>query len=139
MSGPVRFAALVCVLIGAWFAGSPGTFGAVHPFDPSFHPIITDHKRQHLWQWFRTSGARCIHRREGSWRDPNPPYEGGMQMSRDFQRAYGRHYGKNISYVRRWGTADDWPVWAQIHATRHAHAHRGFNPWPNTARACGLL
>ena len=31
----------------------------------------------------------CIHRFEGAWRDPNPPYYGGLQMDVHFQRTYG--------------------------------------------------
>src|SRR5438046_2404460 len=31
----------------------------------------------------------CIHRFEGSWTDPSPPYYGGLQMDLQFQRRYG--------------------------------------------------
>ena len=49
-----------------------------------------------------------------------------------------RTYGPE--FVRQWGTADNWPVWAQLVAAARAHASgRGFTPWPNTARACGLI
>jgi hypothetical protein len=78
---------------------------------------------------------RCIHRYEGSW-DANTGngYYGGLQMDLEFQRHYGARF------VRRWGTADNWPSWAQLEASARAYASgRGFNPWPNTARACGLL
>ena len=37
------------------------------------------------------------------------------------------------------GHADRWPVWAQLVAAERAYASRGWSPWPNTARACGLL
>jgi len=37
-------------------------------------------------------------------------YYGGLQMDRAFQSLYGTRY------VDRWGTADNWPVWAQIDA-----------------------
>ena len=44
------------------------------------------------------------------------------------------------AFLRRWGTADHWPAWAQIATSVRAYqAGRGFWPWPNTARACGLL
>ena len=81
----------------------------------------------------------CIHRYEGAWNDPNPPYWGGLQMDLGFQRTYGGEF------MRRWGTADHWPVWAQITAARRArdgyngYGARGYGPWPNTARLCGLL
>jgi hypothetical protein len=51
-----------------------------------------------------------------------------------FQHAYGG------DYLARWGTADNWPPEAQIQvATRAYTSGRGFGPWPNTARACGLI
>jgi hypothetical protein len=85
------------------------------------------------------SAWMCIHSFEGSWTDPNPPYYGGLQMDSTFQSQYGPEF------VRQWGTADHWPVWAQLTAARRArdgyagfHA-RGYWPWPNTARMCGLL
>ncbi len=77
----------------------------------------------------------CIHRYEGSW-DANTGngYYGGLQMDIGFQRLYG------AEFVRLWGTADNWPSWAQLEVSARAYTSgRGFNPWPNTARACGLL
>jgi hypothetical protein len=79
----------------------------------------------------------CIHRHEGAWNaisNTSPRYYGGLQMDADFQRAYGQ------AYVNRWGTADRWPVWAQIDAAVKAHdSGRGFHPWPYTAHQCGVL
>jgi hypothetical protein len=80
-----------------------------------------------------TSDWECIHSHEGAWDDPNPPYWGGLQMDYAFQQAYGSEF------LARWGTADNWPVWAQITAANRAKATRGYSPWPNTARMCGLL
>ena len=40
---------------------------------------------------------------------------------------------------RRKGTADHWTAEEQIRAAGRAVAARGFTPWPNTARMCGLL
>ena len=37
------------------------------------------------------------------------------------------------------GTADHWTAEQQIRAAGRAVASRGFTPWPNTARMCGLL
>ncbi len=77
----------------------------------------------------------CIHRFEGRW-DSNTGngYYGGLQMDRRFMQLYGHEF------VSRWGTADNWPVWAQLEVAAKAHASgRGFTPWPNTARACGLI
>jgi hypothetical protein len=82
------------------------------------------HKRQWL----------CIHRYEGSWNDPNPPYYGGLQLDLQFQRTYGG------ALLRLKGTADHWSPLEQMWAAERAHrAGRGFYPWPNTARYCGLI
>ena len=82
------------------------------------------HKRQWL----------CIHRYEGSWTDPNPPYYGGLQMDLGFQRTYAR------GLLSSKGTADHWTPLEQMWAAERAHrSGRGFYPWPNTARYCGLI
>jgi len=75
----------------------------------------------------------CIHRYEGSWRDSGGPYYGGLQMDLGFQRAYGGRL------LRTKGTADNWTPLEQIWTAEKAHRSRGFWPWPNTARYCGLL
>jgi hypothetical protein len=79
------------------------------------------------------AGLMCIHSYEGSWSDPDAPYWGGLQMDYNFQDAYGHEF------LRRWGTADHWPVWAQLQAGTRAYNSRGWGPWPNTARYCGLM
>lgn len=77
----------------------------------------------------------CIHRYEGSWTAATGNgYFGGLQMDLAFQGLYG------ADFLHRWGTANYWPVWAQVVAAVRAYqSGRGFGPWPNTARACGLL
>ncbi len=83
----------------------------------------------------RWHAFQCIHRHEGPWnaRTGNG-YYGGLQMDMAFQRTYGR------DFLERWGTADRWPPAAQIVVADRAYrSGRGFTPWPNTARACGLL
>jgi len=76
----------------------------------------------------------CIHRYEGAWTDPNPPYYGGLQMDLGFQRAYGR------GLLSRKGTADHWTPLEQMWvAERALRAGRGFDPWPSTGRWCGLI
>jgi hypothetical protein len=77
----------------------------------------------------------CIHRFEGAWNsNTGNGYYGGLQMDRRFMLHYG------AKFVARWGTADRWPAWAQLETAARAHASgRGFTPWPNTARICGLL
>jgi hypothetical protein len=82
----------------------------------------------HLSAWL------CIHRYEGAWNDPGSPYYGGLQMDLQFQRAYGRRL------LDRKGTADHWTPLEQMWVAEHAYSSgRGFYPWPNTARYCGLI
>lgn len=91
-------------------------------------------------------GLLCIHRYEGSWKDPGYPFWGGLQMNRDFQKTYGwlrvaKHtpHEHKIYFLDKWGTADHWPIWAQLLAGLHGYFSRGWSPWPNTARYCGLM
>jgi hypothetical protein len=82
----------------------------------------------------RKAAWMCIHRYEGRWNDPNPPYYGGLQMDLSFQRIYGG------DLLRRKGTADRWTPLEQMWVAERAYrSGRGFYPWPNTARFCGLL
>ena len=76
----------------------------------------------------------CIHRHEAAWNDAGDPYWGGLQMDRGFMRAYGsdmirRHHG---------GLANTWTPAEQIVVAERAYKARGFAPWPNTSRACGV-
>lgn len=76
----------------------------------------------------------CIHGYEGAWDDPDPPYFGGLQIDLEFQRTYGPQL------LRRKGTADGWTPLEQMWVAERAHrSGRGFHPWPNTARYCGLI
>lgn len=85
-------------------------------------------KPPHYYEWL------CIHKYEGSWSDPSAPYYGGLQMDMSFMRAYG------WNLLRRKGTADHWTPLEQMWVAERAYASgRGFHPWPNTARYCGLI
>ena len=77
--------------------------------------------------------AMLIHSCEGAWNDPGGPYYGGMQMDISFQQTYGPEF------YRRWGTADNWPVWAQLTASYRGWKARGWQPWPACAAHFGLL
>ena len=82
--------------------------------------------------WLRQAFL-CIHSHEGAWNaNTGNGYYGGLQMNKDFMLAYGREF------VRRWGWAHNWPVEAQLTAAYRAYYDRGFRPWPNTRRMCGL-
>ena len=55
-------------------------------------------------------------------------------MDLSFQRTYGRYL------LARKGTANHWTPLEQMWvAERALRAGRGFYPWPNTARYCGLI
>ena len=76
----------------------------------------------------------CIHRHEAAWNDRGDPYWGGLQMDRGFMLAYGRdmirrHHG---------GLANTWTPAEQIVVAERAYQTRGFAPWPQTARSCGV-
>jgi len=81
------------------------------------------------------AGLLCIHRGEGSWSsNTGNGYQGGLQMDDSFQWSYGR------TLVQRYGGAHEWPIAAQLAVGVVAfYSGRGFYPWPNTARACGLI
>jgi len=81
----------------------------------------------HKGQWL------CIHRFEGSWSDSGDPYWGGLQMDRGFMRTYAPRV------LLRRGWANRWSALEQMWVAERAHRTRGFYPWPNTARYCGLL
>jgi hypothetical protein len=94
------------------------------------------HRAHRTW-WRATHppafrGWLCIHRYEGSWADSGSPYWGGLQMDLSFQQTYGGWL------LRHKGTADHWSPLEQIWVAVRASHSRGFSPWPNTARDCGL-
>jgi len=78
-------------------------------------------------------GLLCVHGHEGSWTDSGDPYWGGLQMDRSFQLSYGR------TLVQTYGWANRWPAEAQLAVGVVAfYSGRGYGPWPNTSRMCGL-
>jgi hypothetical protein len=91
-------------------------------------------RQAHISAWL-AQAFTCIHHYEAAWNaNTGNGYYGGLQMDMSFQSLYGGRY------LQRYGTADQWPVWAQLEVAARAYSSgRGFWPWPNTARACGLL
>jgi hypothetical protein len=80
-----------------------------------------------------TNGLLCIHSHEASWgANTGNGYYGGLQMDYNFQRTYGSWA------LRRYGTANNWPVSVQLAVGRRGYNDRGWKPWPATARMCGL-
>jgi hypothetical protein len=76
----------------------------------------------------------CIHRYEGAWNaNTGNGYFGGLQMNHDFMLGYGPEF------LKKKGTADKWLPLEQIWVAERAWKTRGFEPWPQTARMCGLL
>jgi hypothetical protein len=95
----------------------------------------TARSRYELWFSSTYTKWACVHRGEGAWNsNTGNGYYGGLQMDLSFQRSYG------AEFMGRFGTADRWPVYAQLIAGERAQkAGRGWYPWPQTARACGLI
>jgi hypothetical protein len=80
------------------------------------------------------SGWLCIHRYEAGWRDSGDPYWGGLQMDRGFMRRYAPRVLLRRGLANRWTPLEQ--MWVAERAYRNG---RGYYPWPNTARTCGLL
>lgn len=77
---------------------------------------------------------RCIHEHEGAWNSATGNgYYGGLQMDVSFMTSHG------LDFLRRFGYAHHWPVVTQLIVAERAYdAGRGFGPWPNTRRICGV-
>ena len=84
----------------------------------------------HFFDWL--AAADCVQGKEAPWHHNGGTYDGGMQADADFQRTYAP------DHLRRWGPAFNWPWWAQLEMAYRGWLFRGWEPWPNTARACGL-
>lgn len=80
------------------------------------------------------AGLLCIHRLEGSWSDSGDPYWGGLQMDRSFMSTYAPAVLLRRGWANRWTPLEQ--MWV---AERAMRSGRGYSPWPNTARFCGLL
>jgi hypothetical protein len=105
----------------------------LHRTRKTYKRLRRDYRTLGLYVSPRESAWLCIHRHEGAWNaNTGNGYFGGLQMDRSFMATYGPEF------LSRWGTADRWPFWAQLRAADRAFAGRGFGPWPNTRRMCGL-
>jgi hypothetical protein len=127
----------LAVINGGPVAGSKRRMPAAHSL-ASLRLLARTWRHRERAAWWRANHPpdlqawMCIHRYEGSWTDSGGPYWGGLQMDLGFQETYGGWL------LRHKGTADHWSPLEQIWvAVRAAHS-RGFSPWPNTARFCGV-
>jgi hypothetical protein len=95
------------------------------------------------------SELMCLHHYEGSWNDRrNPKYNGGLQMDKYFEAAYGAplviKYGGYIATDASGhkyavgGHAYLWTPLEQMHAAENAIRSRGFGPWPQTRLDCHI-
>jgi hypothetical protein len=80
------------------------------------------------WLW---GAFMCIHRYEGAWdAATGNGYYGGLQFGWNEWQRFGGRYASSANLAT--------PA-EQIAAGIAYWRVAGFNPWPNTARACGLL
>ena len=78
----------------------------------------------------------CIHHFEGAWNsNTGNGYYGGLQMDTSFIYTYGRDKVK----LYRGQLAQAWSPRDQMVVAERARKTRGYYPWPNTARFCGLI
>lgn len=143
-AGKIRQARAVRCLSAPVFRWHPG-----HEVPPHMRGYVIGQRRERLAKnralpvdceyqralsWHRGSAASCVRSREGGLTSVNPagPYYGWYQTDPNFQAAYGPEF------YRQWGPGV-WPARAQILTAYRGWRARGWYPWPNTARACGLL
>ncbi len=125
---------------------TPTAFDERRTSDPAYGTWVRDLWRNRLAKAYRLAANpphraewQCIHRYERSpaqgWRtNTGNGYYGGLQMDISFQRTYGGEL------LARKGTADRWSSFEQMWVAERAYkSGRGFHPWPNTARYCGLI
>jgi hypothetical protein len=107
------------------------------PGTPRSRAYVRRHYTRMVFRGLRSAGVYwpllCIHSHESTdWRIENPPYSGGFQEDQSFQRSYGPEF------LRTWGSAGNWPIPIQFVSAYRAYRVRGWSPWPNTSRMCGL-
>lgn len=102
--------------------------------------------------WYKTSGAACVKGNEAGWAQGSyatsggvPIYAGGFQGDDSFMRTYGPEFWRRWGEPRfrwtgsSWLWVNAWPIYAQKITAYRGWSGRGFYPWPNTARECGLI
>jgi hypothetical protein len=99
--------------------------------DALLNPPLALPPHYNQWLCIRSYEAKDHH---GGWQAATGNgYYGGLQMDISFQRAYGS------ALLNSKGTANNWTMLEQMWVAEEAYKTRGFYPWPNTARYCGLI
>lgn len=102
---------------------------------------VHDHWKKINWRVLKSyqavpnkSAWLCIHGHEGAWNAATGNgYYGGLQMEPGFQSSYGQYL------LSAKGMANNWTPLEQMWvAVRAYNSGRGFGPWPNTRRMCGV-
>lgn len=78
-------------------------------------------------------GGIIVGQGEAPWHYDGGTYDNGLQMDSGFQSDYGARLLRSV------GPGYKWSPWQQMWVAEKAYRTRGFYPWPNTARACGLI
>jgi hypothetical protein len=92
---------------------------------------IEDAKAHALPSWW-LRGALCVHHYEGSWyANTGNGFYGGLQFMLSTWKSSGG--GRYAAYPHQ-ATPHE-----QLHVAYALWRRAGWNPWPNTARICGLL
>ena len=125
---------------------TPTAFAERRTGDAAYRAWVRDLWRTRLAKAYRRAAHpphraawQCIHRYERNpvqgWRtNTGNGYYGGLQMDISFQR----HYAPELLAAK--GTANRWTSLEQMWIAERAYrSGRGFYPWPNTARYCGLI
>lgn len=83
------------------------------------------------WAWYNTGSTQCVVNHEGGWGSVNSAgYYGRFQMDVGFQTAYG------AEFYYRFGTANNWPQWAQVVTAYRGWKKRWYYPWPTYFKYC---
>lgn len=114
--------------VRAWRALARWLAGRSEVIRPDERPL--SERIPHYAEWMCIAG----HESKATWDiSTGNGYYGGLQMDRQFQQTYAP------GLYRTKGTADHWTAEEQMRAAERALPSRGFWPWPNTARMCGLI
>jgi hypothetical protein len=85
------------------------------------------------WAWYNRSDTQCVVNHEGGFSSVNSAgYYGRFQMDVSFQKE--THFGRWA--YSRWGTANNWPSWAQVVHAYDVWTRSGWSRWPTYYNYC---